>query len=56
VRGISVWVSDLALILLRHPIAVAIGADPLTPDGIYRWAREATSVYAEGEFRARRKE
>ena len=49
-------VNDLALILLRNQIAVAIGADPLTPEGMDRWAREAGIVYAEGAFSAPRKE
>jgi AcrR family transcriptional regulator len=56
VRAAFFLVNDLALILLRNPIAVAIGADPLTPQGIERWAREATVVYAEGAFSAPRKE
>ena len=56
IRAAFFLVNDLALILLRNPIAVAIGADPLTPEGIDRWAREATIVYAEGAFIAPRKE
>ncbi len=56
VRAAFLLVNDLALILLRNPIAVAIGADPLTPEGISRWAREATTVYTQGAFLAPRKE
>lgn len=56
VRAAFLLVNDLALILLRTPIATAIGADPLTPEGIQRWAREVSIVYAEGAFRAPRKE
>ncbi len=56
VRAAFFLVNDLALILLRNPIATAIGADPLTPEGIDRWAREVTIVYAEGAFGAPRKE
>lgn len=56
VRAAFFLVNDLALILLRNQIAVAIGADPLTPEGMERWAREATIVYAEGAFSAPRKE
>lgn len=52
VRAAFLLVNDLALILLRNPIAAAIGVDPLTPEGIERWAREATIVYAEGAFGA----
>jgi len=55
IRAAFFLVNDLALILLRNPIAVAIGADPLTPEGIDRWAREASIVYAEGAFIARRR-
>jgi TetR/AcrR family transcriptional regulator, regulator of cefoperazone and chloramphenicol sensitivity len=56
VRAALFLANDLALILLRYPIALAIGADPLTPEGIERWAREATVVYAEGAFGAPGKE
>src|SRR5665647_2246224 len=56
IRAAFFLVNDLALILLRNPIAAAIGADPLTPEGIDRWAREASIVYAEGAFRPPRKE
>jgi AcrR family transcriptional regulator len=56
VRAAFFLVNDLALILLRTQIAAAIGADPLTPEGIDRWAREAGSVYAEGAFRTPTKE
>ena len=56
VRAAFFLVNDLALILLRNQIAAAIGADPLTPDGMDRWAREASIVYSEGAFRAPRKE
>lgn len=52
VRAAFFLVNDLALILLRNQIAIAIGSDPLTPEGIDRWAREAVIVYAEGAFRA----
>ena len=56
IRTAFFLVNDLALILLRNQIAVAIGADPLTPEGMDRWAREASIVYAEGAFSAPRKE
>ncbi len=56
VRAAFLLVNDLALILLRNPIATAIGADPLSPDGIARWAREVTAVYAAGAFRVPPKE
>ena len=56
VRAAFFLVNDLALILLRNQIAIAIGADPLTPDGMERWAREVSVVYAEGAFRGRAEE
>ncbi len=56
IRAAFFLVNDLALILLRSPIALAIGTDPLTPEGINRWAREISIVYAEGAFRAPEKE
>jgi AcrR family transcriptional regulator len=52
VRAAFFLVNDLALILLRTQIATVIGADPLTPEGIDRWARQASIVYAEGAFRS----
>jgi hypothetical protein len=48
VRAAFFLVNDLALILLRNQVAAAIGADPLTPEGIARWAKEATTVYTRG--------
>ncbi|GGL06085.1 TetR/AcrR family transcriptional regulator [Mangrovihabitans endophyticus] len=50
VRAAFLLVNDLALILLRNPIAAAIGVDPLTPEGITRWANEVTAVYMTGAF------
>jgi hypothetical protein len=56
VRAAFLLVNDLALILLRNQIATAIGDDPLTPAGLARWAREATTVYLKGAFVAPPKE
>ncbi|MEV4706066.1 TetR family transcriptional regulator [Actinoplanes sp. NPDC049316] len=50
VRAAFLLVNDLALILLRNPIAAAIGVDPLTPEGITRWAKEVAAVYTQGAF------
>jgi TetR/AcrR family transcriptional regulator, regulator of cefoperazone and chloramphenicol sensitivity len=50
VRAAFFLVNDLALILLRNPIATAIGVDPLTLAGIERWSAEATEVYSRGAF------
>ena len=38
------------MVLLRNQVAVAIGVDPLTPEGVTRWAKEATAVYTKGVF------
>jgi hypothetical protein len=50
VRAAFLLASDLAVILLREPIAAAIGTDPLSAEGIGRWAAEVTTVYVEGAF------
>jgi AcrR family transcriptional regulator len=50
VRAAFLLVNDLALVLLRNQVAAAIGVDPLTPEGVTRWAREATAVYTKGVF------
>jgi AcrR family transcriptional regulator len=50
VRAAFFLVNDLAVILLRNQIASAIGVDPLTPEGITRWAKEAGAVYTKGVF------
>ena len=50
VRAAFLLVNDLALLLLRNQIAVAIGVDPLTPEGLDRWAREITPIYVAGVF------
>ncbi len=56
IRAAFFLINDLALILLRNQVALTIGADPLTPAGLDRWAREVSIVYAEGAFNAPRKE
>jgi AcrR family transcriptional regulator len=56
IRAALILVNDLALILLRNLIGTAIGTDPLTPEGIERWAREVSVIYTEGTFRAPGKE
>jgi AcrR family transcriptional regulator len=56
VRAAFLLVSDLALVLLRDQITSAIGIDPLTPEGIARWAKDITAVYTQGAFAAPAKE
>lgn len=43
-------VNDLAMILLHGHIADAIGTDPLTQEGMQRWASVAFDVYLNGAF------
>jgi AcrR family transcriptional regulator len=50
VRAAFLLVNDLALLLLRNQIAAAIGVDPLTRQGLDRWAREITPIYIAGVF------
>ncbi len=50
VRAAFLLVNDLSLVLLRNQIAAAIGVDPLTPEGVTRWAKEVTAVYLRGAF------
>jgi AcrR family transcriptional regulator len=50
VRAALLLVTDLGLLVLREQVAAATGLDPLAPDGMQRWATEATAVYARGIF------
>lgn len=50
VRAAFLLANDLALLLLRNQIAAAIGVDPLTTQGLDRWAREITPIYVAGVF------
>ena len=48
VRSAFALANDLALVLLRDQLTSVLGFDPMTPDGITRWAREVTAVYRDG--------
>ncbi len=50
VRAAFVMVNDLALLLLRDQLSIALEFDPLGMDGIARWAKEALDVYRRGLF------
>lgn len=50
VRAAFLLVNDLALVLLASQVTTAIGTDPLAPEGMRRWAEEATDVYLHGAF------
>ncbi|MGW7680786.1 TetR/AcrR family transcriptional regulator [Kribbella sp. NPDC054772] len=52
VRAAFLLANDLAVLLLRNHVAAAIGVDPLTPEGMSRWAREVAAIYQDGVFLA----
>ncbi|OIK23092.1 TetR/AcrR family transcriptional regulator [Streptomyces malaysiense] len=48
VRAALLLANDLALFLLRDRLAEVLGTDPLSADGMTRWAPEMLSIYAGG--------
>ncbi len=48
VRAALLLANDLALFLLRDRLAEVLGTDPLSADGMARWAPEMLSIYAGG--------
>jgi TetR/AcrR family transcriptional regulator, regulator of cefoperazone and chloramphenicol sensitivity len=48
VRAAFLMANDLAVFLLRDRLAEVLGVDPLSQEGMQRWAGEALAVYAEG--------
>lgn len=52
VRAAFMLAADLILLVLRDPIADVLGVDPLSPEGMSRWAGEVTRVYRDGVFTA----
>ena len=48
VRAALLLANDLALFLLRDRLTEVLGTDPLSTDGMTRWARETLSIYAGG--------
>ncbi len=48
VRAAFLLANDLAVIMLRDRIAEVIGDDPLSVDGMRRWAGELTQIYDHG--------
>lgn len=42
--------ADVALLLLQEPLADVLGVDPLSPQGLARWAAEVSAIYREGAF------
>lgn len=51
VRAAFLLVNDLAVILLRDHLADVLGVDPLSPDGMSRWATDVVAAYTLGVFR-----
>ena len=47
-RAAFLMVNDLAMLLLRDRITEAVGVDPLTVEGMRRWAAEALAIYGAG--------
>ncbi|MFF4473152.1 TetR/AcrR family transcriptional regulator [Streptomyces sp. NPDC001599] len=48
VRAALLLANDLAVFLLRDRIGEALGTDPLSADGMARWAPEVLDIYAGG--------
>ncbi len=51
VRAAFVLAGDLTLVLLRDQLATVLGVDPLSPEGMTRWAAEVYTITGEGMFR-----
>lgn len=47
-RAVLLLAQDLAVFLLRDRMADVLGADPLSRDGMARWASEALAIYRNG--------
>jgi AcrR family transcriptional regulator len=52
VRAALLLSNDLGIILLRPLLREATGVDPLSPEGAYRFVREAGVIYTDGAFTA----
>jgi len=48
VRAAFLTANDLAMLLLREPLAEVLGVDPLSKEGMARWAGEALAIYGAG--------
>jgi TetR/AcrR family transcriptional regulator, regulator of cefoperazone and chloramphenicol sensitivity len=49
-RAAFLLVNDLAVVLLREHLVDVLGVDPLSREGMRRWAAEVLSAYARGVF------
>jgi AcrR family transcriptional regulator len=50
VRAAFMLTADLALLVLREPLTDVLGFDPVSPDGLTRWAAEVARIYRDGAF------
>jgi TetR/AcrR family transcriptional regulator, regulator of cefoperazone and chloramphenicol sensitivity len=50
VRAAFLMINDLAVVLLRDHLTDVLGVDPLTFDGMHRWAADVVAAYTEGVF------
>jgi TetR/AcrR family transcriptional regulator, regulator of cefoperazone and chloramphenicol sensitivity len=50
VRAGFMLAADMALLLLREPLTAALGFDPMSREGLRRWAAEVAQVTREGIF------
>jgi AcrR family transcriptional regulator len=48
VRAAFMLSADLVLLLLREPLTDVLGVDPLSREGLPRWAAEVTQIYRVG--------
>lgn len=48
VRAAFLMANDLAVLLLRDQLTEVLGVDPLSQEGMERWAAEVLAVYASG--------
>lgn len=48
VRAAFLMSNDLAILLLREHLADVLGTDPLSAEGMARWAREVLVIYGSG--------
>ncbi len=50
VRAAFLLANDLAVVLLRDQLADVLGVDPLSPEGMTRWATDLLAAYAHGVY------
>jgi AcrR family transcriptional regulator len=50
VRAAFLMVNDLAALLMREQLTRVLGVDPLSPQGMARWAQTVITVYRDGIF------